>query len=132
MSYDLSTDTGLAPILMFHLIRNDNGVISKRGVYYIPQRGVGMIGVHLDGSIRSLARHMCKTPQYIDFKPAAVDPVGWGDDPEEFDEDVIIKAISKWMTRGDETPPEPPVEEETEDDEDVEEIELEDEDEDEV
>ena len=98
MSYDLSTDTGLAPVLMFHVIKNDKGTKSKRGCYLIPQRGIGMIGVPLDGSVRSLARHLSRTPEYIDFIPGVVDP---GDLD---DEDGIIKAISKWMIGNEDVP----------------------------
>jgi hypothetical protein len=85
-------EENLKPILLFRVQFKEKGKRKKikRGVYYIPQRGVGMEGLVVDGSLRSVARHIASTPQYVAFEPAAVDP-------GELNEESIISAISEWM-----------------------------------
>lgn len=85
-------EESMNPILLFHVQFKEKGGKKKvkRGVYYLPQHGVGMEGLTVDGSVRSVARHIANTPQYVAFEPAAVDP-------GELSEDSIITAISEWM-----------------------------------
>ena len=73
------------------MVRSDD---SERGVYYIPQMGLGMEGLRADGSVCSIAHHIVSTPQYVSFKAVLVNPI-------EMEEDCIIKSIVAWMKHGD-------------------------------
>jgi len=85
-------EENMKPILLFKVQFKEQGSRkkTKRGVYYLPQYGVGMEGLTVDGSVRSVARHIANTPQYVAFEPAEVDP-------GELSEESIITAIIEWM-----------------------------------
>src|SRR5271157_5570461 len=94
-------DGGLLPIHLFTVLKSDN---SKRGIFYIPQMGLGIEGFESDGSVRTVARHIASLsgafeqeededpydkyfrnlegisvkntsqPQYISFESGVIDP----------------------------------------------------------
>ena len=73
------------PILLFEVINDDD----CRGVYYIPQRGVGIEGFVNDWSIKTVARHI-SVSNFNDFEPGEINP-------EDLTESSIIKAVRDWM-----------------------------------
>ena len=87
------TDESMKPILLFR-VQFKEGKSRKRdlrGVYYLPQYGVGMEGLEADGSVRSVARHIVNTPQYVALEAGVVNP-------GELTEDAIISAIRAWIS----------------------------------
>lgn len=87
-------DEGLQPILLFKVqFTQKNGrkkTRTMRGVYYIPQRGVGLDGFISDGSVRNIARHLANTPGFGTIEGAAVRP-------EALTVEAIESAIRDWM-----------------------------------
>jgi len=83
------TEPGLMPILLFTVLKPE----AKRGVYYIPQRGLGLEGVRADGSVCSIAKHITSA-RFTSFEAGIINP-------GELTEESIIAAINTWMTKGD-------------------------------
>ena len=97
-------EENMRPILLFKVQFKEPGNRKRhlRGVYYLPQYGVGMEGLQVDGSVRSVARHIASTPQYVAFEAAEVNP-------GELTEDAIIASIRAWISDPDNTNPKPHV-----------------------
>lgn len=85
-------DEGLQPILLFKVLYKTKKQGELRGVYHIPQRGIGMEGFRGDGGVRSIARHIANTPEYNSFEAAEVNP-------GELTEEAIIASITEYMMK---------------------------------
>ena len=87
-------EDGLEPILLFKVQykeRQGKKVTKQmRGVYYVPQRGVAIEGHISDGSVRSIARHIANTPQYVQIEGASIHP-------SALTEEEIENSISSWI-----------------------------------
>lgn len=87
----------LDPILLFTVVREYKVIqdrqpkvqIDERGVYYIPQRGVGMKGLTFDGSTVTVARRILNMGK-VTIKPGMIDI-------PKVNVDSIVKAVNDWM-----------------------------------
>lgn len=110
---DPEVKDNLDPILLFSVLQNTEDGCVERGVYYIPQRGVGIEGFRSDGSVVSVAKHIANASGMLNTVPGVIDP--------GLDQDAIMQTISDWLRGG------KPVEEKAKaEDEDEEEDEEED------
>src|SRR5512138_2856919 len=75
----------LDPILLFTVVKEKD----ERGVYYVPQRGVGMKGLQFDGSTVSVALRISNMGN-ITIKPGVIDI-------PKVNVDSIVKAVNDWM-----------------------------------
>lgn len=82
----------LDPILLFSVQYKNKGHKQMRGVYYLPQFGIGMDGLRAEGSVRSVARHIANTPQYVTFVPAEINPGSLA-------EEDVVSAICNWVNK---------------------------------
>jgi hypothetical protein len=85
-------DEGLKPVLLFKVIYETKKQRELRGVYHIPQLGIGMEGFGGDGGVRSIARHITNTPEYMSFEAAEVNP-------NELTEEAIIASVTEYLTK---------------------------------
>lgn len=81
----------LQPILLFKVRETLGKKAQLRGVYYFPQRGVGMDGFISDGSVLSVARHIAKG-RFTTILGAEITP-------KDTSETSISSSIHEWMTR---------------------------------
>lgn len=93
----------LDPVLLFTVLQKKTKV--ERGVFYVPQQGVGIIGLPFDGSSCSVARHIVNQPG-ISLIPGVISP--------ELNQNSILKAISEYL-RGGVVVPDPTNDDEEED-----------------
>lgn len=77
----------LDPILLFTVTKEKD----KRGIFYLPQRGVGMDHVPVDGSIRSVAKFIINSG-FNDFDTIELEF-------KELSEQAIIQALTKWVEK---------------------------------
>ncbi len=78
----------LDPILLFTVVQGK----SEHGVFYVPQRGVGMLGFAFDGSTVSVAKRISNM-QNVSIIPGEISI-------PEIDTDTIdkiVQAIDTWM-----------------------------------
>jgi hypothetical protein len=75
----------LDPVLLFTVVQGEN----KRGVYYVPQRGIGMQGFAFDGSIVSIALRISNM-EIATIIPGEISI-------PKIDVDTIVQAVNTWM-----------------------------------
>lgn len=83
---------GLEPILLFTVLYKTDEKEEKRGVYHIPQLGVGMEGFQSEGSLRMIARHIANTPEYTLVETGEISLT-------ELTEEAIIKSVTEYMVK---------------------------------
>lgn len=83
----------ITPILLFNVQRKEKNKIEKRGVYYVPQRGVALEGVENDWSVLTVCRSIA-SKHFQEFEPQEIDP---GD----LEETSIVRALATWMSTED-------------------------------
>lgn len=76
----------LDPILLFTVVDKEK---VERGVYYVPQRGVGMPGVPFDGSTVTVALRISNMGN-VTIQPGVIDI-------PKVNVDAIVKAVNDWM-----------------------------------
>jgi hypothetical protein len=82
-------EDNLEPILLFKILQVNISEKITRGVFYIPQRGVGIEGFRSDGSVVSIAKHIINSPGVQSIIPGEINP--------ELNLNKIIQTISDWL-----------------------------------
>lgn len=83
----------ITPILLFSVCRKNGRNEEKRGVYYVPQKGVALEGIQNDWSVLTVVRHI-ESEHFQEFEPQEIDP---GD----LEEKSIVRALATWMSTDD-------------------------------
>jgi|SRR5690606_15393661 len=79
----------ITPILLFSVQRKEQDKVERRGVYYVPQRGVALEGIVNDWSVLTVVRHI-STEHFEEFEPKEINP-------GSLEEKSIIRALASWM-----------------------------------